>query len=434
MTVKRWETRPLGFWDKAKEMRQKHDKAVVHAAERHELLCESTGLAYWTMAFPAVRMVSENPQGSMLSFLSDKFARQCRLASEVRGWGREMCGYKLNVYGSMYLDHDISGKDKFPRRDMVVPAPAPCNLHSKRAQGFMDYSPIPRWSSDAPDYTDPPDPERDKVMINNVVGCILDQIEDIERIFGQKFDDEKLIQVLKDKWTYQKLAGESVCLMQNVPSPLSIKDLYSLYTIGGLTKTDPTETVQLWTMIRDELKWRVENQIAAVGTERYRWVESEPPPWHFLKYYRYMEKYGAVCIGSSYTHGIGGPYEWRADGTWGPSPTPLDLGVPLNTREDAIRALVGAKTRASHGIGKFAGVWDLAKAFKVQGAILPLWRAGVGCVVGHREAGLVLRDMGVNVMHYEGDQPGDRTDMDENHMLDQLDVWMESQGLRKVED
>ena len=42
--------------------------------------------------------------------------------------------------------------------------------------------------------------------------------------------------------------------------------------------------------------------------------------------------------------------------------------------------------------------------------------------------------MGVRVLHYEGSQPGDRTDLDENRLLDQLDVWMESQGLRKLED
>jgi hypothetical protein len=36
-------------------------------------------------------------------------------------------------------------------------------------------------------------------------------------------------------------------------------------------------------------------------------------------------------------------------------------------------------------------------------------------------------------MYYEGSQPGDRTDMDEKRFLDQLDSWMESQGLGKIE-
>ena len=45
-----------------------------------------------------------------------------------------------------------------------------------------------------------------------------------------------------------------------------------------------------------------------------------------------------------------------------------------------------------------------------------------------------LSEMGVRVLHYEGSQPGDRTDLDENRFMDQLDIWMESQGLRKLED
>ncbi|MBI4296831.1 MAG: 2-hydroxyacyl-CoA dehydratase [Chloroflexi bacterium] len=431
MTVKRWETRPLECWDKAKEMRRNWDKSVVDAESKHELIAQ--GNPPWPMGFPAIRVISDNPLGSMIAFRSDKFARECRVACEVRGWGREMCGYKLNRFGSMYRDLDIGG-GKFPKQDLIIPLPAPCDLHTKRGQAAMDFTKAPRWQADAPMHTDTPDPERDGAMAENSIGNILDQIEDIERITGQKFDDERLIETLKSMWIYKSLAGEVCCLMQNVPSPLGQKDLYSFYTLGGLVKSDPAETKALWTMIRDEVKWRAEHQIAAVATERFRWVESMPPPWHFLKYYRYMEKYGAVCIGSSYSHSIGGPYEWR-DGIYVSQKTPLELGWPLNTREDAIRALtLSGRAPGRTDDLRTQGITDMAKAFKVDGAILPLWRGGVGCVYGHREEGLALSAMGVNVMYYEGSQPGDRTDMDENRMLDQLDVWMESEGLRKLED
>jgi hypothetical protein len=63
---------------------------------------------------------------------------------------------------------------------------------------------------------------------------------------------------------------------------------------------------------------------------------------------------------------------------------------------------------------------------------MPLWRCGVGCTLTRKEQGLRLSDMGVRVLHYEGSQPGDRTDMDENRFLDQLDNWMEGQGLEML--
>jgi hypothetical protein len=79
-------------------------------------------------------------------------------------------------------------------------------------------------------------------------------------------------------------------------------------------------------------------------------------------------------------------------------------------------------------------ICEFAKAYKADGAIMPLWRGGVGCTVTRKEQGLRLSEMGVRVLHYEGSQPGDRTDLDENRLLDMLDVWMESQGFRKLED
>ncbi|MBI4295778.1 MAG: hypothetical protein HY667_01530, partial [Chloroflexi bacterium] len=161
-----------------------------------------------------------------------------------------------------------------------------------------------------------------------------------------------------------------------------------------------------------------------------------PPPWAFLKYYRYLEKYGTVCIGSPYTHGVGGPYEWRPDGTFGPKPTPLQLGWPFNTREEVMRANITDRM-----IGHFADIAgrvhrlvDMAKAYRCDGALLPLHRAGVGCDYGRREAGLALAEAGFMCCYYESPQPGDCTDLDTNRFLDQLDGWMESQGLKKLED
>jgi hypothetical protein len=46
----------------------------------------------------------------------------------------------------------------------------------------------------------------------------------------------------------------------------------------------------------------------------------------------------------------------------------------------------------------------------------------------------LLEDAGINVLYWEGSQPGNCTDHDQMRMLDQLDVFMETQGLRKIEE
>lgn len=434
MSVKRWETRPLDVWNKAKEMRAKWQKSIDTASEEHVLLAQ--GNVGWANGFSALRVIEDNPVGAMMANKSDEFARICRAASEIKGWGREICGYQLNCWGAMYLGYQMDGS-KFPLRDMVIPFPDPCDQHTKRGQAPMDYSPIPRWQANFPLYTGPRNPAREEAMIEDKVECTLKIIADIERIYGQKFDDEKFIASLQLNSRIRPYAAEVCQLMQNIPSPLGQKDLYSFYTLGGLTKMDPQETVDLWKMLRDEIKWRADNKIAAVGTERYRWMETHPPPWHFLKYYRYMEKYGAVCIGSQYSHMMGGPFELKANGTWAPREMLRDER-PIKTREDAIRVLIGRDARGHNfkvdEVIRPYALCEFAKAYKVDGAILPLWRGGVGCTVTRKEQGLRLSEMGVRVLHYEGSQPGDRTDLDENRFLDQLDVWMESQGLYKLED
>ena len=72
-------------------------------------------------------------------------------------------------------------------------------------------------------------------------------------------------------------------------------------------------------------------------------------------------------------------------------------------------------------------------AYNCNGAILALHRSGVGCVINMRELALKMLEMGIPVMHYETSHPGNHTDFDENRMLDQLDTFMEIQGLRKIQ-
>lgn len=439
MTKQLWETRPLEIWDRAKALRAKWQKAIDESAESDNMLLAhgNTGTIDWRNGFKGLNIVEDNPVGAMMASTNEAFARKARLASEVRGWGREICGYVNNCWGAQFLGYQEDGSP-FPFRDMSVPFPDPCDQHTKRGQQCMDLSPIPRWGDDYPMYLGERDPEREKEMIEHKVYNTLKIISDIERIYGVEFDDEKLVTELEMKKKLNDFGLQISQLMTNIPAPISVKELYSFYTLGMLTKLPPEEILDFWQSLVDEIQWRVDNHIAAVANERYRWMEAHPPAWHYLKYYRYMEKYGAVCIGSQYSHMIAEPYELKPDGTLGRVETvkpPEDQ--PIRTREDAVRAAVtearGYRFKDDEYF-RLNAITDFAKAFKVDGAIMPLWRCGVGCTLTRKEQGLRLSEMGVRVLHYEGSQPGDRTDLDEHRFLEQLDTWMESQGLRKLED
>ena len=434
-----WETRPLEFWTKAKELRAGWQKSiesrekVVGQGNVTDLYCD------WTAAFPALTIIEDNPVGAMMANKNEGFARKCRLASEIRGWGREVCGYQGNCWGAQFLGYQDDGSE-FPRRKLVVPMPCVCDQHAKRGQQARDFENMPQWMSDRLVYFGPYDEERNEAMMEHRVYCNLKIINDIERIFGQPFDDEKLLELMKGNEQIKNYAREITRLMAStIPTPLSVKDLYSVYTIGSLTKIDPNDTLQFWKLVRDEVKWRAENHIAAVGNERFRWIEAHPPSWHFMKYYRYMEQYGAVCLGSQYSHLMGGNPELKPDGSIGPREFlahPAD--TPVKTREDAVRKSLGKDARRTDTFKmdeyiRRDGIVEFAKIMQADGALLALWRHGVGCTLTRKEQAMYLRAAGLSVMHCEGSQPGDRIDLDEKRFLDQLDTWMESLGLQKLD-
>ncbi len=439
-----WETRPLEFWSYAKELRAGWQASIED---------EEKGVGQGNIMGPdgttsvrAVTVVEDNPQGAMMSNKTPRFARESRLASEIRGWGREICGYHNNCWGAQFLGYQADGSP-FPYRQFVVPFPCVCDSHGKRGQQVRDFAPVPQFMADMCFYMGDMDQRRNGPMLEHKTWCQLKILNDLERDLGQKFDDEEYYRVMKMTSQIRELAKEvSILMATTIPAPISVKDLYSVYTLGGLTKINPDDTLKFWTMVRDEIKWRAENHIAAVGNERFRWIEAHPPSWHMLKYYRYMEKYGAVCLGSQYSHIMSGGLRLNPDGTIrgegetgcrGVDPYPADM--PLETREDLVRYGFGPDARVPYTFKldeymDHNAIVDFAKMMQADGALLGLWRCGVGCTMTRKEQAMKLREAGYKVLEYEGSQPGDRTDLDEKDFFDKLDCWMESLGLEKLTD
>ncbi|MDR3295235.1 MAG: 2-hydroxyacyl-CoA dehydratase [Clostridiales Family XIII bacterium] len=435
-----WDTKPLEYWEKAKELRARWEKS----GDRPDKVVGQGNTSFivdWQQAFPAITVIEDNPRGSTIAAKNFKEARECRLASEIRGWGREICGYHGVFWGQQFLGRQPDGSP-FAEREFVIPFPCVCDSHAKRGQQCRDFKPVPQWQNDMTMYLGELDERREAPMLDHRNYCLYKTINDLERIFGQKFDDEKMVEMIRAGKEIRKIRQEIFIYMTYKPAPLSVKELYSTYALGGLVKLPVQEALDFWRMVRDEVKWRAENKVAAVGTERYRWMEHHPPGYYFLKYYRYMEKYGAVCIGSQYTNFTFGALERKADGSIGARDVPdHPADMPIETREDELRYTTGADARAlsspTFKVDEYLRPYALnefADVYGVDGALLSIWRSGVGCTLTRKEQARRLRKAGISVFHLEGNQGGDNTDYDEKRVIEQLDQWMESQGLRKFEE
>ncbi len=439
---KLWETRPLDCWAQAKELRARFYQTEKEASKRRMFLIGGGDGPQQGMGpgFGNFHIVHPNPEAASISNTSDSYSRRCRAAAEIYGCGRNWCGYHADYFGAILINEHFSG-GPMPRRDFVVQGNDMCAMFPKLGQMEAEYWGVPEHHSDTTAYYDDHDPERDQARADYLAAQTLETIEWMEKALGTKFDDEAYIESIKRNWRMSALRGDVIECLTHVPSPLDQKSAYSLFTLGGLVGSDPEDTEKFWVNFRDEMRWRNENNIAALATERYRWTENEPPPWFFLRYYRYMEEYGAICIQTFYQ---GVTLEEQPDGTFKRPRTPLERGVELKTREDVVRfGMMGPppgerKGSAWAGHGPlpqtyYERLMNSVKAFKCDGAILTLHRAGIGCVYSMKATAVKMMEAGIPVMHYETSQPGDRTDFDENRFLDQLDVFMETQGLRKLE-
>jgi benzoyl-CoA reductase subunit B len=435
---KRWETRPLDCWNKAKELRQQFYQKEQNAKEQHTFVIgggDSLGMGMMA-GMPVCHFIHPNPLAAEMNNKSDSFPRECRAAFEAKGYGHDWCGYMASYLGSMMLNRSFRGGE-FPRRDISVTGNDLCNFFFKHGQLESEYWDIPMHHEDSMVYYGEQDPERDKVLIEALVAQNLDLIEFLEKATGKKFDDEAYVESFTRGRRTGVLKAEVIETLQNIPAPLDEKSGYSLFTLGGLVGSDPEQTEKLWEMIRDEMRWRVENKIAAVATERYRFKDGFPPPWYCLNYYRYMEEYGAVCVSVNYG-GTGG-LEEQPDGSYKLPKNPVERFENIKTREDAVRAqLSGWRNFMAGGLpnpeGNSERLLKWIKAFKCNGVILQLQRNGIGCVDKEREETIRMVEEGIPVMNYETSHAGSRTDFDENRMFDQLDAFMESQGLRKLVD
>ena len=115
-----------------------------------------------------------------------------------------------------------------------------------------------------------------------------DAIERLEKITGRTFQDELFFEAADNQFESSTLWPKVCMLNQAIPAPIDEKSMFSLYVLAVLNKSS-REHVEFYRELLDEVKDRVDRGIAALATERKRIMSDCPPPWGFLKIFRYLE-------------------------------------------------------------------------------------------------------------------------------------------------
>lgn len=171
-----------------------------------------------------------------------------------------------------------------------------------------------------------------------------------------------------------------------------------------------------------------------------RLFDDSQPPWFFLELYRYVEKYGAVFIGSWYTYGLMGAWEYKENEPATALKTPQQLGIVIKNRDEAVDHLAEWTLKRMTWPSTFYGPLEvrltqqrMIKEWKVDGYVYHLNRGCEGSAMGQMENKLFISKLGIPTMTYEGNM-ADKRELNEAQILDRLDAFMESLGLNKLEN
>lgn len=431
-TLNQYPTRPLQCWNKAKELRMAHYQDVMKARDDKKLIVTGGTDGFITLPAGLGDYVFLGGEPYSAAIVTDPaFSQECQQVVEAKGYARDLCAYIRSYLGSMLLDKFYFG-GRFPKPDFCLQMHI-CDSQAKWYQLVGEHYNVPYFGIELPAVF------KQRGLDNGVEFLTQELHEAIEwmcKVTGREYDDEKLIEAIKNEFLTQSLWGEVALLNQNVPAPLDQKTLFSLYVIGILIR-HTKESVDFYRQLRDEVKDRVANGIAALATERCRILDDCLPPWSFLEIYRYLEKFGAVTVGSLYSLTLLGAFEEAEDLTWSRKKLPEEEGIELKTRDGALRAL--AKwylERPINGNLILAGdknpyMLKAVKDWDCNGAMIHLNRGCKMIATGLMENRIALEEASIPVMTYEGNM-GDDREVDKTKILGNVDTFMERIGMKKI--
>jgi len=328
-----YKSEPLESWAKMKELRRWRFKNNWEARKRGDLVImgEHMGMrAIWAgFGSPYFAAMSVSPYWTGAKRDQQETRRLLEYV-DSKGYGPQVCG-ALKIH----LAHQFMGKaTKSPSGETLIPdfiyqlnfCPQVSRLGyivSKRLN--IPYIYIePLMGGDV-------EKSREYIVVQ-----LHEAIEQVKKITGRGYDDEKLIEATKNELQTIKLWSQVCELNKAIPAPLNGRHLVSL-TLIKTVMAHTKESVEFYKMLLDEVKYRVKNQITSTGFERKRLL-MESFPWPITHSLRYPETYGAVVVAGDHPF-LDAQFEEDENGNWVPRRGFDEVSNGIRTRDDALKAL-----------------------------------------------------------------------------------------------
>ena len=219
--------------------------------------------------------------------------------SGAEGFPPTLCNYATNCFGyTSRMVHELNGEIPPEAPSGGMPKPAllvgscggSCDARYKWYQAMGRYLDTPVWIMEVGGMgqgsagREALDPAYYENEVQFITAHLRDFVVFLEQLFKKKFNYDKFEKSLDDtiemNRTWYGITDE---LRKARPCPMNARDHYSAMNMSLFRANDPKAANELFTNMREEVLYRIENKIAGINyPEKYRASFQGLGPWHGL--------------------------------------------------------------------------------------------------------------------------------------------------------
>jgi benzoyl-CoA reductase/2-hydroxyglutaryl-CoA dehydratase subunit BcrC/BadD/HgdB len=290
---KRFEERDKKIAQHRKEVTRRHYEDIQQAREKGIPVAYTTGASPMEILY-TMGVQPCAPENYVTITCARQQAERFLEAAETRGMSRDLCSYSRVGLGLMYLEDGPYGA--LPKPDFIFSYPLICDPHAKWWEVEARYFDVPLISLDGPfrfRY------EVEEHEVKWMVEEFKKIFAAIERITGHKFDYDRFKEVMRLSSQARELFQEITEYRKAIPCPRGLREIVGdLFYI--VTQLGTQEAVDYFTMVRDDVKERVEHGIGVVPEEKFRLIWDNIVLWYRLQLIDYFSEQGAVFVIDTY--------------------------------------------------------------------------------------------------------------------------------------
>ena len=227
-------------------------------------------------------------------------ADQC-LKAESLGYSMDLCSYARIDIGCNSDGFQDSPTMGLPRPHLLVSNTNNCSLLVKWFDVHRRAMEIPHFILDVPFCYGP---QRDKDL-RYIVAQLRDLIDTVERLSGQKFDEDRFIEAASFTAAATRDWKRFLALAEQRPSGITVFDSFVQMAPFLVARGTP-ELAAHYRIVADESEADVRRGIFPVPGEKYRLLWDNIAPWHQLrKMSDRLAQMGANIVAAPYTSCIG---------------------------------------------------------------------------------------------------------------------------------